>query len=249
MYRYKLTIEYDGSRFCGWQKQKDQPSVQGVIEQAIFQLSGAQVCVYGSGRTDAGVHATGQVAHADLPKLFDGYRLREALNAHLRGQGVSIVDAKRAGDTFHARFDAIERSYCYKILMRRAPSPLLDPYMLHVPVRLDIDRMMQASQFFIGQHDFESFRSSQCEAQRTVRILNSFDWCLEGDILMATIKARSFLHNQIRIMMGTLINIGKKEKNPEIIKEFLGNKDKTKTGPTAPPHGLYFVGVKYESDL
>lgn len=246
MARYKLTIEYNGTFFCGWQNQKDAVSVQETIEQALYKFSGENLKVEGAGRTDAGVHASGQVAHIDLTKPYQPYRVRDALNAFLRDSGISIIQVEEVESNFHARFCAIERTYHYKILMRRSPSALYTNLMWHVPVDINMENLQIASNYFVGKHDFTSFRAAHCQANSPIRTLHSFEWHQEGEVLIATIKAPSFLHNQVRIMVGALVDITKKGKDPALINEMLLARDRCKAGPTAPPHGLYLAHVKYE---
>jgi tRNA pseudouridine38-40 synthase len=246
MPRYKLTIEYDGLPFHGWQRQEDAvPSVQGTIEQAIYQFCQERVTLEGAGRTDAGVHATGQVAHVDLTKVYTAFRLQEALNFYLRESGVAIVQVAEVGPDFHARFSATARIYHYKIINRRAHTPLLAQRAWHIIRPLDIQAMKLAAQAFVGHHDFSSFRSSQCQASSAKRTLDDFTIAQEGDMIIARIQSRSFLHNQVRIMMGTLQQVGHGKGTINDIKQALLGRDRTFAGPTAPAYGLYLTEVQY----
>jgi tRNA pseudouridine38-40 synthase len=246
MPRYKLTIEYDGTEFCGWQRQEEGiKSVQGTIEAAVMSLSNQLVLVEGSGRTDRGVHALEQVAHVDLEKTFAPYQLREGLNFFLRNQGVVILSVEEVPDTFHARFSAKSRTYVYKILNRRAPLALEHNRAWHIPKPLDVGAMSQAAQHFIGHHDFTTFRSAHCQAPHALRTLDRFDLYQEGAFITAIIKSRSFLHNQVRIMMGSIAKIGRREWTPSYIQDLLEIKDRRKAGATAPAHGLYLAKVEY----
>lgn len=246
MPRYKLTVEYDGTLFHGWQRQEQGVvSVQGLIEDAVYQFCQEQVTVEGAGRTDAGVHATGQVAHIHLSKTFETYRVLDALNFFLKTSGASIVKVENVDDRFHARFSACARVYNYVIINRRGPSPLWENRAWHVIVPLDVPAMAEAAQAFVGDHDFTSFRSVHCQAPSAVRTLDEFNLTQEGDKITARIKSRSFLHNQVRIMMGTLQQVGMKRRTVEDIKQALLGKNRVFAGPTAPPYGLYLSEVHY----
>lgn len=246
MPRYALTIEYDGGRFYGWQRQeKGIRSVQQTIEEAYEKFQGHPVTLYGAGRTDTGVHATGQVAHLDDPKEIDPYRMMSALNAYLLKKGVCIVGVRRVEDDFHARFSAKSRTYLYKILNRRM-HPVLDLNRVwHVILPLDIDLMRQGANLLLGTHDFTSFRSVKCQASSAVRTLDAFDIWQEGAYIYSRIQSRSFLHNQVRIMMGTLAGIGHGRWKPEIITEMFEHTNRVMSGQTAPSCGLYLINVGY----
>ncbi len=249
MSRYRLKIEYDGCRFCGWQRQEGAASVQQTIEEALKAFSGEVTTLHGAGRTDTGVHATGQVAHVDLVQSFSPYRVMSALNHFLRDQGVGIVAADLVDKNFHARFSATSRTYIYKILNRRTHSVIDQNRVWHVILPLNLDLMREGANYLVGHHDFASFRAIRCQAPSSIRTLDAFDLWQEDDYILARIQSKSFLHNQVRIMMGTLAEIGKKRWHPEIIKEMLQKKHRTAGGPTAPAHGLYLVQIDYPSPL
>lgn len=246
MPRYALTIEYDGGRFYGWQRQKDGViSVQKTIEDAYLKFGKRPITLFGSGRTDTGVHATGQVAHLDDPRDIDPFRMMSGLNFYLLDTGVYIVNVQRVPDDFHARFTAQSRTYIYKILNRR-PAPVLDQNRVwHVMMSLDVEAMKKAAFFLIGTHDFTSFRSIRCQANSPIRTLDALDIWKEGDMILARVQARSFLHNQVRIMIGTLVDIGKKRWNSEYILEIFEKKDRLAAGQTAPPYGLYLTHIGF----
>jgi len=250
MPRYKLTIEYAGDRFSGWQRQQGFASVQGTIEEAIKALFYEDVLVEGAGRTDAGVHALGQVAHVDLARPLSENRVCDALNSQVRHLGVAVLRAEIVPPTFHARFSAIERVYEYHIFNRRAPLALKAHYAWHVIHPLDIEKMQTAAHCLLGQHDFTSFRAIQCQASSPIRMLNAFEFTQEtletGTYIKARIASRSFLHNQVRIMMGTLKLVGQGRLYIKDIPFILEACDRRKSGPTAPPQGLYLKKVVYE---
>jgi tRNA pseudouridine38-40 synthase len=245
-FRYKVCIEYDGSFFHGWQRQKNLVTVQASIEDALEAIVGYKPLVEGAGRTDTGVHATGQIGHFDLNKQYSCFRLRDALNAHLRDKGVVILEIQEVDPDFHARFSAVSRTYHYHILNRRTPLALDRLRAWHVVLDLDVRAMQEAANHLIGSHDFSSFRSVDCQSNSALKTLTQFDITQEGERITSTIKARSFLHNQVRIMMGTLKKIGEGKWKPIDLLRILEAKDRTIAGPTAPPHGLYLVDVGYE---
>ena len=246
MPRYKLTIEYDGTPYCGWQKQDNGPSVQEEIETAVTKFSGETARLYVAGRTDAGVHATGQVAHVDLEKDYPEQTVAKALNYHLNQiPYISIVACEQVSGDFHARFSATKRHYLYKILNRQAPSPIQDKRALHVKHPLDVAAMHKAAQNLLGLHDFSTFRSTQCQADSPVRTLDRIDIVREGDEISFIIEAKSFLHHQVRNFVGTLKLVGEGKWSDQDLITALNAKDRTKGGPTAPAHGLYLVSVKY----
>lgn len=245
MYRYKLTIEYDGSNFSGWQKQEGEPSVQETIAKALQKFCGQELEVCGAGRTDAGVHALGQVAHFDAPKEYPEYTVRDALNFYLQGSGAAIVKAEKVPDDFHARFSAKERSYIYRILNRRSPSPLMAQRVWQVPLPLDGEKMSEAAEKLLGKHDFSSFRAAECQAKSPVKTLDEISFNCSGEEIIIYVRARSFLHNQVRIITGTLVQVGLGKLTPEDVANILKAKDRTKAGPTAPPFGLYLYRVHY----
>jgi tRNA pseudouridine38-40 synthase len=243
--RYKLTIEYDGAPFVGWQRQDNGRSIQAAIEQAVLALSGERVSVQGAGRTDAGVHALGQVAHFDLARPTEAKTVREALNHYLRPQPISIVSAELADPHFHARMSARRRRYRYIVLNREARPALEIGRAWHVPYRLDIAAMGEGAAHLIGQHDFSSFRASECQAKSPVKTLDRLDIVSDGANLIFEVSARSFLHHQVRNMVGTLILVGRGKWLPEQVAQALAARDRAAAGPTAPPDGLYLVGVDY----
>lgn len=245
MQRWKLTIEYDGRPFAGWQRQDNAPSVQQSVEEAIERLSGSPVRVHTSGRTDAGVHALGQVCHFDLEKPFTGDKLRDALNFHLRPNPISVLLAEPAAEDFHARMSCLGRSYLFRILDRRAPPALDLGRVWHVPRRLDAGRMHEAAQVLVGRHDFSSFRASLCQANSPVKTLDRLDVERVGEEIHIHAAARSFLHHQVRNMVGTLEFVGNGKWTAEDVRSALEARDRAKGGPTCPPDGLYFVGARY----
>ncbi len=251
--RWKLTIEYDGTPFVGWQRQENDPSVQGAIEKAIRDFCGETVTLHVAGRTDAGVHAVGQVAHADIEKTADEKTMRDAINAHLRPLPVAVVSAEPVDDAFHARFGATRRVYCYKILSGRMPAPAIEHERVwHVSRDLDAAAMHRAAQYLLGNHDFSSFRAAACQAKSPVRTLDCCDVIETKDNLSAGqhieiwAEAKSFLHHQIRNIAGALRMVGEGKWEQEEVKRVLEARDRTKnTAAMAPAHGLYFVRVDY----
>jgi tRNA pseudouridine38-40 synthase len=252
MPRFALRIEYDGTPFAGWQRQADQPSVQGALEAAVARLQLGGVGVQGAGRTDAGVHAEGQVAHLDLARDWDPFRLSEALNAHLRPHPVAIVAAARVADDFHARFAAVERRYSFRLIARRAPLVADRGRAWRVNHPLDPDAMRAAAAHLVGRHDFTTFRSSICQAESPVRTLAALG--IEemaypaGREYRFHLRARSFLHNQVRSIVGTLERVGAGAWPPERVAEALAARDRSACGPVSPPRGLCLVAVLYPSD-
>jgi len=245
MPRYRLTLEYDGAGFVGWQRQDNGPSVQAALEGAIAAFCGETVTVHGAGRTDAGVHALAQVAHVDLTRDAAPDRVRDALNAHLRAAPVAVLAAARVPDEFHARFDARERRYLYRIVNRRAPLVLDRGRAWFVPVPLDAAAMHDAARALIGRHDFTSFRASECQATSPVKTLDALDVARAGEEVHITARARSFLYNQVRILVGTLQLVGTGKWRRADVARALAARDRTTAGPTAPPEGLYLTGVGY----
>ncbi len=245
--RYKLTIEYDGSNILGWQRQKDGPSVQEYLETVLEKLSGIKSEIAGAGRTDAGVHALGQVAHMDFDTNMESWKIREAFNAHLRqlGAKVSIIDVEEVADDFHARFSAQGRGYIYRIFNRRAASVLLENRVWWVPVKLDIELMRQGAQYLLGHHDFTSFRAAACQAKSPIKTLDKLDIIKQGDEIIFTVEARSFLHHQVRNMVGTLKMVGEGKLSPDDVKRILDAKNRSAAGVTAPAEGLYLAKVMY----
>jgi tRNA pseudouridine38-40 synthase len=245
MHRYRLTIEYDGRPFCGWQRQADKLSVQQALEEAIARFSGETVTTQAAGRTDAGVHALGQVAHFDLEREWDPFKIREALNFHLKPHPVAVLEADAVGQDFEARFSATARSYEYRILNRRARPALDEGKVWHVPVQLDADAMHTAAQLILGRHDFSTFRAAECQANSPIRTLDNFTVSREAEMVIVRAKARSFLHSQVRSMVGSLKLVGDAKWRPEDFRAALDAGDRSRCGPLAPPDGLYLTAVDY----
>lgn len=245
MPRYKLTLEYDGGPFAGWQRQPDQPSVQAALERAVAALTGESAAVQGAGRTDAGVHALGQVAHVDLSRDWAAFRLTEALNHHLRPAPIAVLSADIAPDGFHARFSAIERTYVYRIVNRRAPLTFETGTAWRVQVPLDAAAMQAGADHLVGSHDFTTFRSSLCQAKSPVKTVDEARVSREDDEVTITVRARSFLHNQVRSFVGTLERVGAGRWAPQDVAGALAAKDRAACGPVAPPDGLYLAAVRY----
>lgn len=246
MSRYKILIEYDGTGFHGWQKQKNSTNtVQETIENAFSQLTQEKVSVYGAGRTDTGVHATEQTAHIDLNKNWPLYRIQEGLNYYLKNSKCRIIGIDKVSPDFHARFHASLREYKYLILNRQSSSPIYQNRMWHIKKQLDIESMQQGAKILIGTHNFNAFRSVHCQAKNPFRSIESFEVTKKEEIIKTVIQAKSFLQNQVRIMMGTLVEIGLKKISPESLYEMLKEADRKKSGPTAPPYGLYLNKVFY----
>jgi tRNA pseudouridine38-40 synthase len=245
MPRYKLIIEYDGTSFVGWQRQANGRSVQQAIEEALERFAGHAVRIQTAGRTDAGVHAIGQVAHVDLDREWRTDTVRDAANAHLKPDPVSILAAEIVPDTFNVRGSAQRRHYLYRILNRRAPPGLEANRVWHVPWALDAPAMHAAAQTLVGRHDFTTFRASQCQASSPLRTLDRLDVGREGEEVRITASARSFLHHQVRSMVGTIALVGAGRWSVDQVREALEARDRTRCGPTAPAAGLYLVGVDY----
>ncbi|MFO1068149.1 MAG: tRNA pseudouridine(38-40) synthase TruA [Geminicoccaceae bacterium] len=245
MPRYRLLLEYDGGPFAGWQRQPEGRSVQQAVETAIHAFCGEAVVLTAAGRTDAGVHAAGQVAHLDLEREVPPERLMGAVNAHLRPQPVAVLEAAHVDDAFHARFDAVARHYRYRILNRRAPAVLDAGRVWHVPVPLDPERMHDAAQALAGRHDFTSFRAAACQAASAVKTLSRIHVRASGDLVEVAVSARSFLHHQVRNIVGTLKLVGEGRYPVGYVREALLARDRSAAGPTAPPQGLCLVRVDY----
>jgi len=243
--RYKLIVEYDGRPFCGWQRQAHDLSVQQVLEEAIARFSGETVTTQAAGRTDAGVHALGQVVHFDLSRQWDPFKVREALNYHTKPHPVAIITAEAVGEEFEARFSATARHYEYRILNRRARAALDDGRVWHVPVPLDADAMHAAAQLILGKHDFSTFRAAECQANSPIRTLDRFDVSRQAEMIVITASARSFLHSQVRSMVGSLKLVGDGKWTPADFRAALDAADRARCGPLAPPEGLYLTGVSY----
>src|SRR3954470_330593 len=245
MPRYKLIIEYDGAPFAGWQWQNDLPTVQGVIAAAIEAFSGEKAMVQGAGRTDAGVHALGQVAHFDLAAERDTDTIRDALNAHLRPHPVAILSAEKVADDFDARRSAVRRHYLYRIANRRPDLALERGRAWRIPRRLDAEAMHAAAQRLVGKHDFTTFRSTECQAKSPEKTLDRLDVSRAGDEIHISAVARSFLHNQVRSMVGSLVPVGDGKWQAADLARALEARDRSACGPVAPPDGLYLVKVDY----
>ncbi len=245
MPRYKLTIEYDGTPFVGWQVQDNGISVAGVIEEALAKFCGEPVKVWGAGRTDAGVHAFGQVAHIDLARDWDSDTVRDALNAQLRPHPVAVLAAEKVADDFDARHSAKARHYLYRIVNRRPDLVLDRERAWRVPKPLDVDAMHAGAQFLVGKHDFTTFRSAFCQAKSPLKTLDVLDVSRAGEEINIRASARSFLHHQVRSMAGSLQFVGEGRWQPSDMKKALDAKDRAACGPVAPACGLYLVRVDY----
>ncbi|MBX3510367.1 MAG: tRNA pseudouridine(38-40) synthase TruA [Hyphomonadaceae bacterium] len=243
--RYKLTLEYDGGPFQGWQRLAAGPSIQGALEDAVFATTGQRADVVGAGRTDAGVHAFAQVAHVDIEKPFAPQRLADALNAHLRPNPIAVVHAEPAAPDFHARFQAHRRVYLYSILNRRAPAALSRGKVWRVARKLDAEAMHAAAQRLVGLHDFTTFRDSQCQAKSPVKTLERCEVKRAGDTLQIWCEAPSFLHRQVRSIVGTLVEAGLGRLSADDVAAALAAKDRARCGPVAPAEGLYLTRVDY----
>jgi tRNA pseudouridine38-40 synthase len=248
MPRYKLTLEYDGGPFCGWQRQADRPSVQQALEEAVFAFCGETATLQAAGRTDAGVHALGQVAHLDLEREVALDTLRNALNYHLRPAPVVVLAAAAVAPDFHARFSARARHYRYLIVNRPAPLALERGRAWFVPGRLDAEVMHEAASRLLGQHDFSSFRSALCQAKSPVKTLDAMSVWRRAATVEIDVRARSFLHHQVRNMVGTLKLIGQRRWPVERIEAVLAARSRAAAGPTAPACGLYLIRVEYPDD-
>ncbi|MBW7851465.1 MAG: tRNA pseudouridine(38-40) synthase TruA [Rhodospirillales bacterium] len=245
MPRYRLTVEYDGSGFVGWQRQDNGPSVQQTIEEAAARLAGETVTVTAAGRTDAGVHALGQVVHLDLAKAFPADTVRDALNFHIKPAPVAVLAAEAAADDFHARFSACGRAYLYRIVNRRAPLALDRQRAWWVPQPLDDGAMAAAARQLVGRHDFSTFRAAECQAGSPVKTLDLLDVTRRGEEIQVVARARSFLHHQVRNMVGTLRLAGEGKWTPDDVAAALAARDRRAGGPTAPACGLYLTEVIY----
>ena len=245
MPRYKLTVEYDGTKFVGWQRQDNGLSVQAVVEAAIKTYCQAEVVIHVAGRTDAGVHALAQVAHADIPRDDENGVVANAINAYLRPHTVSILSAERVPDTFHARFSALERLYEYRIANRKAPLALELDRAWWISHQLDADAMHDAAQALVGKQDFTSFRAVACQADSPVRTLDELSVSRQGQDIIVRARARSFLHHQVRNMVGTLKFVGEGKWTRKDVAGALAARDRSMAGQTAPSCGLYLIAVRY----
>jgi tRNA pseudouridine38-40 synthase len=245
MPRYKLTIEYDGTPFSGWQLQDTLPTVQGALEAAAKAIAGTEVRVHGAGRTDAGVHALAQVAHCDMAKNLSAGRFRDAMNAHLRPHPIAVLAAEIVPGTFEARFSAVKRHYLYRIRNTRANLALDVGRVWRVPRKLDAAAMHQAAQRLLGKHDFTTFRDTECQAKSPEKTLDQLDVTREGDAINIVTSARSFLHSQVRSMVGSLVWVGEGRWSADDLAAALAARDRAACGIVAPPQGLYLVKVDY----
>ena len=245
--RFRLTLEYHGGAFVGWQRQANGLSVQEVVERALSELEGARRPIQGAGRTDAGVHALGQVAHVDLEKAWSPDRLRDALNARMRPHQVSVLSAEQARFDFEARFSALRRRYLYRILDRRAPPALDRGLVWHVRSRLDDRAMAAAAQGLVGKHDFTTFRAAECQASGPLRTLERLDVSRIGEVVEIRASARSFLHHQVRSMVGSLKYVGAGKWTAADLRDALDARDRARCGVVAPAAGLFLEGVDYNA--
>lgn len=246
MTRYKINIEYDGTDLIGWQINQDGPSVQSLLQEAIFKFCGEQAEVYSAGRTDAGVHAISMVAHFDLSRDQDAQTVMRAMNFYLVNKPVSVLNCEKVSDDFHARFSCVARHYKYVVVNRSAPVVLNKNRVWWVPQKLDVDAMKKAAGKLLGKHDFTSFRAAQCQAKSPIKTLDSVSITQNGEEIIFEFSARSFLHHQVRNMVGTLVEIGMGK--PYDIDEIFVAKDRSAAGITAPASGLYFVAADYATD-
>lgn len=258
MPRYQLIVEYDGTPYAGWQVQDDRPTVQGELERAAREIAGEAVTVHGAGRTDAGVHATAQAAHLELPKELPAYNVMQALNFHLFNRRdasgtfqpdetcrIAVLRASLVTEEFHARFSAKKRHYLYRIINRRARLGLEANRAWHVPEELNLQAMQAGAKHLLGHHDFTSFRDTMCQAKSPEKTLDTLELSRHGDEVRVITSARSFLHHQVRIMVGTLAHVGRGKWSPDDVKKALAAKSRDAAGPTAPADGLYLTSVEY----
>ncbi len=245
MTRWRLTIEYDGGPFMGWQRQDHGPSVQQTLEEALQRMTGEQVAFTAAGRTDAGVHALAMSAHVDVMKSLTPHRLREGLNALVRPQPISVLRVAEVRGDWHARFSCVGRRYLYRILNRRAPPALDAGRVWHVAVPLDVEAMEEGAAHLIGRHDFTTFRSAHCQSNSPVKTLDALEVGRAGEEIHVRAAARSFLHHQVRSMVGCLALVGRGQWQPEEMRKALEARDRSALGFNAPPHGLYFVEAIY----
>ena len=245
MTRWRLTIEYDGGPFMGWQRQDHGPSVQQALEEALQRMTGEQAQVLAAGRTDAGVHALAMPAHVDVMKSLTPHRLREGLNALVRPQPISVLDVTEVPDDWHARFSCVGRRYLYRILARRAPPALDAGRVWHIAVPLDVAAMQEGAAHLIGRQDFTTFRSAQCQSDSPVKTLDNLSVTKVDEEIHVAAAARSFLHHQVRSMVGCLAMVGRGQWRPDDMRKALEARDRSALGFNAPPHGLYFVEAIY----
>jgi tRNA pseudouridine38-40 synthase len=243
--RWRLTVEYDGGPFMGWQRQDHGPSVQQALEEALARMTGEQAAFTAAGRTDAGVHALAMPVHVDIARVLTPHRLREGLNALVRPQPVAVLDARPVADDWHARFSCTGRRYLYRILNRRAPAALDPGRVWHIAVPLDVKAMREAAAMLVGRHDFTTFRSAHCQSDSPVKTLDRLDAEREGQEIRIEAAARSFLHHQVRSIVGCLALVGRGQWTPADMRKALEARDRAALGFNAPPHGLYFVDAVY----
>jgi tRNA pseudouridine38-40 synthase len=243
--RYRLTLEYDGTGFVGWQRQSNGYSVQQALEEAVTGFTGIEAVVHGAGRTDAGVHALGQVAHVDLPREYPSDTVRDALNAHLRPHPIAVLEVSRVDEEFHARFSAVARHYRYRIICRMAPLTLSRHKAWLVRGDLDAGAMHKAAQLLVGKHDFTTFRAVQCQAKSPVKTLERLEVSRQGEVIDVFASAPSFLHHQVRSIVGSLKLVGEGKWSAAELKAVLDAADRRRCGPVAPADGLYLLSVDY----
>ena len=245
MTNIKLTIEYIGTPYCGWQYQNNEKTVQGEIEKALFKLSGEKITIQGAGRTDAGVHALGQCANFHLKKKFTEYEILNGINFHLGNEKIKICRVEKVDDDFNARFTAKTKTYSYQVFNSPSPSVLEGEFSIHIKQKLKIDSMQKAIDLFHGKHDFSSFRASGCQAKTPMRSIKEAYIEINNNKLIFVFKAKSFLYQQIRIMVGTLLEIGQNHQNPDWINELFLSQNRSLSGPTMPSRGLILKGIQY----
>ncbi|MEE8247915.1 MAG: tRNA pseudouridine(38-40) synthase TruA [Alphaproteobacteria bacterium] len=248
MPRYRLTIEYDGRGFVGWQRQTNGPSIQAALEAALAPLANSPPTVQGAGRTDAGVHALGQVAHVDLAPARPLDVIRDAANFHLKPAAIAVLEVRAVGDEFHARFAAVERCYRYRLLNRRPPPTMTRGRVWHVGGRLDVAAMADAAPMLLGRHDFTTFRAAECQATSPVKTLDGLEVVEVGEEIHVTARARSFLHTQVRSIVGSLKRVGEGAWSAADLEAALAARERAACGPVAPPDGLYLVSVGYPEE-
>lgn len=245
MTRWRLTIEFDGSPFMGWQRQDHGPSVQQTLEEALERMTGEKGSFIAAGRTDAGVHALAMAAHVDIARSLTPHRLREGLNALVRPQPISVLDVAPVADDWHARFSCLGRRYLYRILNRRAPAALEAGRVWHIAAPLDLQKMGQAAAHLVGRHDFTTFRSAQCQSESPIKTLDLLEVSQADEEIHVAAGARSFLHHQVRSMVGCLAMVGRGQWQPDDVRKALEARNRAALGFNAPPHGLYFVKATY----
>ena len=245
MAKYKIIVEYDGTNFVGWQKQENGPSIQSSLEDAIKKITSETVSVFGAGRTDSGVHAKGQVAHFEFSKNISLGSIRDGINQHLRPLPIAILDVEEVDDDFHARFSAKLRTYEYLIINRRAPLTFNKNLAWGVFKKLNMDAMKDAASNFVGKHDFNAFRSVDCQSSSSIKTVQSCSIETNDQHIKLNVAAKSFLHSQVRIMTGTLVEVGKGKFNSSDVRDIIKSRDRSQAGATAPAHGLYLLKVEY----